>query len=70
MYEILNPLRGTVLADSWYLKRKSNKGRVAHLIHPVSLNALCGAPHCFWQWVEEESKIATCTKCAKIARDQ
>lgn len=69
MYEILNPLRGTVLADSWYLKRKSAKGRVAHLIHPVSLNALCGAPHCFWRWVEEKSNTAVCAKCQRLASD-
>lgn len=69
MYEIMNPLRGTVLANSWYLKRKANRGRVAHLIHPVSLFALCGAPHCYWQWVEEGSSIATCVKCSRVANN-
>lgn len=69
MYEILNPMRGTVLADSWFLKRKAARGRVAHLIHPVSLYALCGAPHCYWQWVEEKSPVPVCAKCHRAANN-
>lgn len=68
MGELYNPFQGTVLADTWYLKRKSPTGKVAHLIHPVTFAAICGAPHCSWEWVEEHSPVSMCQKCRKLAK--
>ena len=68
MEEIYNYLEGTSLADLWYLRRKSPTGRVTHLIHPVTLNAICGAAHCDWTWVDSTDNIKECQKCLRAAR--
>ena len=67
MFTPQNPLAGTSLQELWYLKRKSPGGKVAHLIDPVTLQALCPAPHCRWLYVDEQKPINTCVKCAGIA---
>lgn len=68
MSEMYNPFSGTTLADRWYLKRKAPTGKVAHLLHPVTFTALCSAPHCNWEWVDEMDRIKTCQKCARMAK--
>jgi hypothetical protein len=62
-----NPLAGTSLSDSWYLKRKAPNGRVTHLIDPIGLGPLCDSPlRDDWVYVPEEDNLRTCSKCRAV----
>lgn len=65
---IRNPFADSALADSWWLKRRSPGGRVAHYIDPSALVSVCGASPKFWEVAPEHLKLKICQKCVSAAK--
>ena len=61
--QVRNPFAGTVMEDSWWLRRLAPGGRVLHLIDPESLISVCGHAPKHWQWPPEDRSLSICTKC-------
>lgn len=59
-----NPFAGTDLSGIWFLYRKAPGGKVIHVIHPVGLAPLCGAPlRRDWEYAPEDKPRRMCSKC-------